>query len=224
MNKEYPDFEVLTIMFIDIVGYTKTTARLSREKFNELHDIFDELSIPVFRNYDGKIIKKIGDAFLVSFKSPTNAVLCGMELQNTFQKYSKGKKSKDELMIRVALHTGEVSIRKNDIYGDAVNIAARLEGIAKAGEIVFSEAVYSAMNKNETQYIHLGLRKLRGLKRPIRIFKVKSHFDEVLRKRAERRRFWKKLKRRVRFLFIKIIFLGIVGFIIWILLKYLVKF
>jgi len=177
-------------MFIDIVGYTKKTASLSREKFDEMHDIFDSLSIPVFEKYGGSVVKKIGDAFLITFTSATDAVLCGIELQNSFRQYNRANKGNIPLQIRVAIHTGEVILRDNDVYGDAVNTAARIEGVAKADHIVFSETVFSAMNKSEIPYIHLGLRKMKGLRYPVRIFRVKSQYDKILkrRKRFKRRR------------------------------------
>ncbi len=203
--------EVLTVMFIDIVGYTKTTAQLSREEFAQLHDTFDNISLPIFAKYSGKVIKKIGDAFLITFRSPTNAVLCGTELQNAFDQHNK--RAKRPLRIRVAIHTGEVIIRNDDVYGEAVNNAARIEGVAEANHIVFSEAVFSAMNKREVPYIHIGLKKLKGMKYPIRLFRVKSGYDEILRRRRMILRFFER-----------IILLGLVVLIAYLIFKYLLPY
>ena len=155
--------EILTVMFVDIVSYTQTTTNLDRESFNKLHDIFDSISLPIFKEHSGKVIKKIGDAFLVTFKSATCAVLCGKKLQEDFFKYNKEKKLKNPLQIRVAIHAGEVLHRNGDIYGDTVNTTSRIESITKAGDVVFSESVYNAMNKNEFSYLHLGLKNFKGL-------------------------------------------------------------
>lgn len=179
--------EVLTVMFIDIVGYTSTTARLTREEFSALHDFFDNIALPIFKIHGGNVIKKIGDAFLVTFKSPTNAVICGKELQNSFESHSKH--AERPIRIRVAIHTGEVIIKHGDVYGDAVNTAARIETIARPGDIVLSEQTYSAMNQNEVEVISLGLKKFKGIKKPIRLFRVKSSWDEVLRRRKAIKRF-----------------------------------
>ena len=199
--------EVLTVMFIDIVGYTKTTAQLSREEFTQLHDTFDNMSIPIFERYGGRVVKKIGDAFLVTFKSPTNAVLCGVELQNVFDHYNKNVKR--PIRIRVAIHTGEVILRHDDVFGEAVNTASRIEGVAGSGQIVFSEAVFSAMNKREVPYIHLGLQKLKGMKYPIRLFRVKSAYDEILRRRRAVASFFKKL-----------ILLGLIALVVYLIFSY----
>jgi len=168
--------EIMTVMFTDMVGYTSTTALLNRKEFSELLDVFDKLSVQVFEKHAGKVIKKIGDAHLVTFKSPTDAVLCGIDLQRAFRKYRR--ETNQPLRIRVALHTGEVLLRENDVYGDAVNTAARIEGIADANHVTFSEAVFLAMNKNEVPCLYVGMRRLKGLPYPIRIFRVKTRQDE----------------------------------------------
>ncbi len=212
--------EILTVMFIDLAGYTQTTARLPRESLSEMHEVFDSISLPIFGRYGGKVVKKIGDAFLSTFKSPTDAVLCGIELQNAFRKHDAERRPPYPLRIRVALHTGEVVLRDGDIYGDAVNIAARIEGIAGPGEIVFSEATFLAMNKNEVPYVYAGKRFLKGVRMPIRVFRVKGHYDRILRRRKQRLR----RRRLVRKLLFKVIALSLivalVAFIAWYLANY----
>ena len=165
-------------MFIDIVDYTKTTTHLDRNSFNNLHDTFDSICYSLFKKHEGKIIKKIGDAFLVTFKSATEAVLCGVSLQNSFQMYNKQHKKQNPINVRVALHSGEVLHRNGDIYGDVVNTAARVESITKANHVVFSETVYTAMNKNEIDSMYLGPKKLKGLKSPLKLFRIKTKKDK----------------------------------------------
>jgi len=203
--------EILTVVFIDIVGYTKTTAQLSREEFTQLHDTFDNITLPLIEKHSGKVIKKIGDAFLITFRSPTNAVLCGTELQNAFEQHNK--RAKRPIRIRVAIHTGEVIIRNDDVFGEAVNTTSRIEGITEANEIVFSEAVFSAMNKREVPYIHLGLKKLKGMKFPIRLFRVKSGYDEILRRR-----------RMIVTFFERLILLGLIALAVYLIIKYVLPY
>ena len=209
--------EMLTVMFVDIVSYTKTTTDLDRENFNKLHDVFDRISLSIFKEHSGKVIKKIGDAYLVTFKSATCAVLCGKKLQEEFWNYNKSKKSKNPLKIRVAIHAGEVLHRNGDIYGDTVNTASRIESITKAEDVVFSEPVYTAMNKNEFSYIHIGQKKLKGLKRPLKIFRVRTKRDDIVDRRRKTRRLFRKIKRKI----VGIIALGIVVILIFLLIKYL---
>lgn len=169
----------LTIMFIDLVEYTRRTAQLPREEFNRLHDTFDSLTKPILQQFQGTIIKKIGDAFLATFDSPTNAVLCGMKLQEKFERYNQEQQSKEPLQIRVALDSGEVLLRENDVYGDPVNAAARLENITEPGEVYFTESVYRTMNKNEITAIELGPQELKGLPEPVNIYRVRWHRDTL---------------------------------------------
>jgi len=196
--------EIVTVMFNDIVGYTSKTTKLSRIKFNELHDIFDNISIPIFNKFGGTVVKKIGDAFLITFKSTTDAVLCGVELQNTFQEYNHSKQEIKQINIRVALHNGEVLHRNHDVYGDAVNTAARIEGVAKPGDIVFSESVYSAMNKIEVPSEYIGNRRFKGVKYPVNLFRAKRKLSH----RAMLKKRFKKTKRKVKNIFLKLIVLS----------------
>jgi len=192
--------ETLTVMFVDIVSYTRTMSQLSREEVNRLHDIFDDIVLPLFDKHEGEIIKKMGDDFLVVFKSPTNAVLCGMEIQDAFYEYNSMNTSKP-LRVRVAIHTGEIIRRKNDIYGEAVNVAARMEDVTPPNQIFFSEAVFSAMNKQEIPFAHMGLKRFRGLKYPVRIFKARSSYGVRKKKKSS------AMKEIVRM----IIALGLIG-------------
>ncbi len=171
MPKEYRT-EILTIMFVDVAGYTRTTTFLDRDRFNKFHDVFDGLSLPIFAKYSGNVVNKIGDAFLVTFRSSTDALLCSIELQNIF--LEERKRNRLTPKIKIAIHAGEVVIRNNNVYGDAVNATSRIEDAAKPGQIIFSETVFSTMNKNEVIYKHLGIKKFKGLRAPIRLFRVNS--------------------------------------------------
>ena len=175
---ENTNSEILTIMMIDLVGYSSKSAAMTREEFLKLHDIFDNLSLTTFSEFSGKVIKKIGDAFLITFQSPTDAVHCGKKLLAKFSDYNEGKNKSEHLRIRVALNTGEILHRENDIYGDAVNVAARIEGIAPADEIYFSNAVYQAINKNEIPCLEVGYFELKNIPEPVKIFKVRTIKDD----------------------------------------------
>jgi len=185
--------EISTVMFVDLVEYTRTTALLTRERFDELLNVFEALPKPIFEKFGGIVVKKLGDAFMVTFKSPTDAVLCGIALQNAFRRYNVRNRLRNPLRIRVAIHTGEVMHRGGDIYGDTVNTAARIESVAEAGQVVFSEAVFSAMNKNEIPCIPLGYEKLKGVRYPVRLFRVWTRNDEKLRRQRALRRFLQQL-------------------------------
>lgn len=207
--------KILTVMFLDLVGYTNTTTNLTRERVNQLHDLFDYLVLPSFSRFDGDVIKKIGDAFLVTFLSPTDALLCSKEIQQIFFDYNKQHKNKQPLKVRIALHMGEVIYRYRDIYGDTVNLASRVEGITKPNHTLFTEQVYNAMNKNEIPSIYIGRKKLKGIKQPIRLFRIRTKQDILLQKKKARQAFWRKIKNKV----ITLIILVIILFLIYLILK-----
>ncbi|MFC1723574.1 adenylate/guanylate cyclase domain-containing protein [Nanoarchaeota archaeon] len=192
----------LTIMFTDIKGFTSRTAKSSRAELKKLLELHDELIEPIFEDFDGKVIKTIGDAFMVRFHSPTNAVLCGIKIQKVLDKYNKDLDDDEKIEVRVAVNSGEVSMKGNDVFGEAVNIAARLEGIADAGDIYFTESVYLAMNKNEIPTVEVGVRRFKGVPDEIKVYKVLREKKagvftkkEKAVKRGGKKPFWTKRKK-----------------------------
>ena len=173
----------LTIMFSDMRGFTSRTSSQSRAATADMIKQHKDLLLPVIIDRGGKLIKTIGDAFLVSFESPTDAVLAGMALQNTLRKHNSRTPAKSWIEIRVAINTGEVILEEGDVYGEAVNIASRIEGIAEPNEIYFTESTYLSMNKSEVPSAEIGYRLLRGIPERIKIYKVLKE-GETKRPRA----------------------------------------
>lgn len=163
--------EEKTIMLTDIIGFTSSTARKSRHGL--IRYVFQHLSLitPIIKKYKGKIIKTMGDAFLVTFTSPTNAALCGLEIQKKLKEYNL-KKNNSKLEVRIAINCGEVNVTKNDIYGKPVNVAARVESITKPNQVYITESVFYIINKNEVKIKKIDDFKFKGIKNKIRVFKV----------------------------------------------------
>jgi len=159
-------------MFTDIKGFTERTSSTSREALVGLLKKHDSLLIPVINKFSGTVIKTIGDAFLVTFDSPTNAVLCGVMIQQNLRDYNGGRDEAEKIFIRVSINMGEVEIRDGDVFGEAVNIAARLEGVTEASEIYFTESVYLAMNKAEVPSSEVGSFRLKGIPEAIKVYRV----------------------------------------------------
>lgn len=163
---------VKTVMFTDIKGFTARTSSTSREELRTLLDMHEKLLLPVVERFGGRLIKTIGDALLVTFDSPTNGVLCGIMMQATLADFNAQMKPTDRIEIRVAINLGEVEERDGDVFGEAVNIAARIEGITEAGEVYFTEAVYLGMNKSEVPSSAIGFRLLKGIPEPVKVYRV----------------------------------------------------
>ncbi len=162
----------LAIVFTDIKGFTERTSRQTLEENQRLLKVHHDLLAPVFKAFGGRIIKSIGDAFLVTFESPTQAVLSGMAIQDRLWQYNRTALEAERLDVRVAINVGEVRLESNDIFGEPVNIASRVESIAEAGEVYFTEAVYLAMNKAEVPSQEVGAFELKGIPGKIRVFRV----------------------------------------------------
>jgi len=165
----------LSIMMTDIQGYSNASSSSSREEIIGLIRRHNQLMIPVITFYGGTIVKSIGDAFLCTFASATDAVVCSIIIQLLLREYNE--KQKDEakkMVLRVVVNTGDVSIEKNDIYGDAVNITSRMEGLEcfPGGSIGISESTYLLMNRNEIVTEKIGPQSLKGIPEPVTVYKV----------------------------------------------------
>ena len=162
----------LTIVFTDIKGFTERTNRSSRGALVRLLERHEELLLPVVMHFGGTVVKTIGDAFLLTFDSPTNAVLCGLVMQDTLRRANEEANEDDRIEIRVAINTGEVELIGSDVFGETVNVAARIEGITDAGEVYFSESTYLAMHKAEVPTSEVGSFRLKGIPEQITVYKV----------------------------------------------------
>ena len=133
----------------------------------------DEILKPVFLKYKGEPLKKIGDAFLVVFEEHNNALLAAMEIQQKLVAYNNTAPDERKLAVRITVNTGSVIRTENDVMGDPVNLASRLEGITDAFEIVISEFTYSKIDKSIFTLENNGAHEFKGISRPITTYKVK---------------------------------------------------
>ena len=164
--------ENLAIMFTDMSGFTERTSSQTREENELMLELHEALLLPVLRAFNGKRVKSIGDAFLVTFRSPTDAVLCGMAIQDRLHEYNRDVPAKLRIEVRVAVNLGEVRIVRGDVFGEPVNIASRVEGITPPGEIYLTESVHLAMNRREVPAVSVGPQDLKGIPQKIGVYKV----------------------------------------------------
>lgn len=176
----------LAVMFTDMKGFTARTSVGSRKQIEHLLELHENLLRPVFKLFRGQVIKTIGDAFLVVFESPTDAVLCGMRIQEAVADHNTTATSDERFEVRVAINSGEVHLKNNDVFGEPVNIAARIESIAEPNEVYFTESIYLTMNKNEIPSAEVGMRHLKGVPEHIKVYKVLREKTQLQRARTER--------------------------------------
>jgi serine/threonine-protein kinase len=164
--------ENLAVVFTDIVGYTARTGRQSREENARMLAEHDRLLLPLVRAFGGRRVKSIGDALLLTFRSPTDSVLCGMALQDRLAQRNASLPEPERLVIRVAISLGEVRLERGDIFGEPVNVAARVEHETPPGEVWLTDAVQLSMNRAEVPLEVVGTRELKGISQPVRIYRV----------------------------------------------------
>jgi len=162
----------LAIVLVDIVGFTERIRAQSREESAAWLGRFESLVLPLVRALGGRKVKGMGDAYLCTFASPTDAILFGMATQDRLFMYNPTVPVAERFEIRVAINTGEVREHKGDVFGEAVNVAARLEGLTPASQIWFTEAVYLAMTRSEVASVEVGPKTLKGIPEPVKVYRV----------------------------------------------------
>jgi len=165
------------IMFTDIVGYTAAMAESEAEGMR-LRRVHRKLVKTQVRRYGGDWIEETGDETLSSFPSANNAVNCAMAIQELLR-------GGEELTLRIGIHLGDVMRQKNRLYGDGVNVAARIRPLAEPGEICISEEVqHSVNNQSNIETRSMGAHDLKNVPRPVSVYMVEGHADPPRRGEA----------------------------------------
>jgi len=159
-------------MFTDMVDYTSISEKNEELALTLLED-HRQLLRPVFARHGGREVKTVGDGFLVEFPSALEAVRCGLEIQQLMYRRNQGVTSEKKILLRVAVHLGDVEHRDGDVYGDAVNIASRIQSLTDPGGICITQQVYDHVRKNEEfRMVALGQNRLKNVQTPTEVYRV----------------------------------------------------
>ena len=155
------------IFLADVVGYSKMMASDEMGTLNLIRTFQKETIAPTLTKYGGTMIKSLGDGWLIEFKSASNAVNCAMAWQSI-------SKQQGKMSLRVGIHLGDVEHEEGpppDVYGDTVNIAARLESIAENGEVAISASTYLCLDENQAKtFNNCGKQTLKNISTPVEVW------------------------------------------------------
>ena len=158
------------IMFTDVVGFTKLAQGDESETIRLLENQ-RRLVRPILTSHGGREIKTIGDAFLVEFQSALDAVLCSVAVQQVMHDQKVARAG--TLSLRIGIHVGDVIEGGNDILGDAVNIASRIEPLAEPGGVCISSQVHDqVINKSDLPFVSLGQKPLKNVNGSVEVYKM----------------------------------------------------
>lgn len=159
-------------MFTDVVGYTSMSSRDEASAL-DLLDRYRGVLNSVFPTFEGRVVKTMGDGFLVEFASAVEAVDCAVEVQKRMREFNTPLSDEMKLMVRIGIHVGDVVHSDGDVLGDAVNVASRVEPLAEPGGICVTRQVADQVEgKVRWSLLPLGARELRNLPNPVELFAV----------------------------------------------------
>ena len=165
-------------MFTDIVGYTSLTQKDEALAIDLLED-HRMVVRPLLLKHSGREVKTMGDAFLVEFESALEAVRCAYDIQQSMREANSKRPDDKKVFLRIGIHLGDVIHRQNDIYGDAVNVASRIQPIAGPEGICVSRQVYDQVhNKFELPIVSVGKKSLKNVNETTEVYKVLMPWKE----------------------------------------------
>ena len=166
--------KLAAIVAADVVGYSRLMGRDESGTLARLRKNRSEHLDPVLTKYGGRLVKLTGDGALVEFASAVDALTAAIEFQQAMAEANGDQPAETALVFRMGLHLGDLIVDGDDLYGDGVNIAARLEAEAPAGGIVISRTAHEAvMGRLKATFDDLGSLALKNIERPIQAFGVK---------------------------------------------------
>src|SRR5476649_1500237 len=166
--------KLAAILAADVVGFSRLTGVDEDRTLARLRALRSDLIDPTISVHNGRVFKRTGDGSLVEFRSVVDAVRCAIEIQNSMVDRNAGLRADQRIDFRVGIHVGDVVEEVDgDLMGDGVNIAARLEGIAKSGAICLSEDAYRQVSgRLDMEVTDLGPTQLKNIARHIRTYSL----------------------------------------------------
>ncbi|MFC1680863.1 adenylate/guanylate cyclase domain-containing protein [Pseudomonadota bacterium] len=171
--------KLAAIFYADVAEYSRLTGEDEEGTHRRLSEYLDLVSGEIAR-HQGKVVHYAGDAILADFNTGTAALTCAVSVQKKLVDRNRDLAEKQKVQFRIGINLGEVIVDRGDIYGDGVNIAARLEGLADAGGVCVSESVRSAIgSKLAVSYEFMGEQAVKNIREPLLAYQVRLDDGEV---------------------------------------------
>jgi class 3 adenylate cyclase len=174
-GRERAERRLAAILAADVVGYSRLMGADEEGTLERLKALRHELIDSKVAEHHGRIVKTIGDGLLVEFASVVNAVRCAVEVQQAIPERDTRVEAESRMQLRIGIHLGDVIVEGDDLYGDGVNIAARIEPLADPGGVFVSNTVHDHVrDRLPFVFEDLGERQVKNIFRPLRVYRVRD--------------------------------------------------
>jgi adenylate cyclase len=162
------------ILAADVAGYSRLTGDDEEGTHAQLQNHLRSLLDPKIAEHRGRVVKTTGDGMLAEFGSVVDAVRCAVDIQRGIAERNADVPGEKRIEFRIGIHQGDIITNRGDIFGDGVNVAARLEGVAEPGGICVSARVQEdARGKLDVSFEDAGEQQLKNIARPVRVYRVR---------------------------------------------------
>ena len=174
MAEQRVERRLAAILAGDIAGYSRLMGADEEGTLARLNAHRREFLEPTIAEHRGRIVKRTGDGILIEFSSAVDATRCAIQQQRGMAQRNAGVAADERIELRIGIHVGDIMIEEGDIFGDGVNIAARLEGIAQPGGICISDDAYRQVRGNlDVTFRDSGEQELKNIARPVRVYQLR---------------------------------------------------
>ena len=198
MAEERVQRRLAAVLAADVVGYSRLMGIDEAATLQTLKAHRRELVDGKIAEHHGRIVKLTGDGMLVEFPSVVNAVACATDIQRKMMERNADVPAERRIQFRIGIHLGDIIVDESDIYGDGVNVAARIESVARPGGVAISGSVRDSVgNRLDLLFEDAGEQMLKNIDRPVRVYNVSLECFSVAGTTASQARA-SRLQRRSR--------------------------
>lgn len=202
------------ILAADVVGYSRLTEVDEEGTLRRLKALRSDLLEPKISEHHGRLIKFMGDGLLAEFASVVDAVRCAVDIQRSMTIESQQDPEGEKIALRIGLNLGDIVFEDDDVYGDGVNVAARLEGLAEPGGILLSGTAFDHVKtKLDVEFERLGKHRVKNIREPVRVYRVS--IDGTAKQNLFSGRLWLRGNRPLVALAAVILLAGVAVFYFW---------